>query len=239
VRHVDHRRGSALLEILDLGADLDAELRVQVGQRLVEEEDGGLADERAAHRDALPLSAGELSGQALEQLLDVQHRGDALDARAAVVAAEAAHAERELEVPARREMRVQRVVLEHHRDVPLLRPEGVRHAVPDAERAARDLLEPGDQAKHRRLAASGGADRHEQLAVGNVERDVDERLRPARVRLRHVLEDDARHQSKKCSAARSGRTRAMIGSAAKWRWTAPSVRAFAAARKIIDWSRAR
>ena len=122
---------------------------------------------------------------------------------------------------------------------PLLRREVVRNAVADAEDAARDLLEPRDQAEHRRLAAPGWADRHEQLAVRDVERDVDERLGPAGVRLADVLEDDARHQSKKCSAARSGSTRVMMGSAAKWRWTAPSVRAFAAARKIIDWSRAR
>ena len=34
------------------------------------------------------------------------------------------------------------------------------------------LLEPGDHAQRRRLAAAGGADEHEELAVGDVEVEV-------------------------------------------------------------------
>ena len=39
----------------------------------------GIAHQRAAHRDALALAAGELAGLAVEKRLDLQQRGDALD----------------------------------------------------------------------------------------------------------------------------------------------------------------
>ena len=68
VRDVEHRRAGPSLEIRDLGADLAAKLGVEVRERLVEQEDRGLADERAAHRDPLALAAGELLRQPVELL---------------------------------------------------------------------------------------------------------------------------------------------------------------------------
>ena len=50
------------MEVLELGAGLDAELGVEVGERFVEEEDLGVADDGAAHGDALALAAAELRG---------------------------------------------------------------------------------------------------------------------------------------------------------------------------------
>ena len=67
----------ALVQLLDLGAHVDAQLGVEVGQRLVEQEQQRIAHQRAAHRDALALAAGELRRLAVEQLADLQQRGDA------------------------------------------------------------------------------------------------------------------------------------------------------------------
>ncbi|MNW17363.1 hypothetical protein D3C71_2165330 [compost metagenome] len=60
MRHIDHRRLHAGMQLLDLCADLGAKLGVQVRQRLVEQEDVGLAHDRAPHCYALALAAGEL-----------------------------------------------------------------------------------------------------------------------------------------------------------------------------------
>ena len=57
VRDVDGRGGQALLELLELEARRGAELGVEVGERLVEQEDLRLADERAGERDSLTLAA--------------------------------------------------------------------------------------------------------------------------------------------------------------------------------------
>ena len=60
------------MQLLDLDAHLGAQQRVEVRQRLVEQERLGLAHDRAPHRDALALPAGELARLALEQVLDLQ-----------------------------------------------------------------------------------------------------------------------------------------------------------------------
>src|SRR5207245_1978828 len=49
------------LDAGDLGTHLHAQLRVEVRERLVHEEDLRLAHDRAPHRDALALTAGQLA----------------------------------------------------------------------------------------------------------------------------------------------------------------------------------
>ena len=63
----------------ELGAHLDAELEVEVGQRLVHEERPRAPDQRAGQRDALLLAARHLRGPALQQALDVQQVRHLLD----------------------------------------------------------------------------------------------------------------------------------------------------------------
>ena len=111
------------MQLLDLEAHLHAELRVEVGQRLVEQEHGGLADDRAAHRDALALAAGQLPRRAREQRLELEDVRGALDALGDVALGKAADAQPVRHVVEHAHVRVERVVLEHHRDVAILRLE--------------------------------------------------------------------------------------------------------------------
>ena len=75
VGDVDRGRLQPVVQLLELDAHLHAQLGVEVGQRLVEEEHLGMADDGAAHRHPLPLAARELARLALEQLLDAQDLG--------------------------------------------------------------------------------------------------------------------------------------------------------------------
>ena len=56
----------ALVEALEFHAHLHAQLGVEVGERLVEEEDLRVSHNGPAHGDALALAAGELARLALE-----------------------------------------------------------------------------------------------------------------------------------------------------------------------------
>ena len=69
-------------------------------------------------------------------------------------------------------MRIERVGLEHHGDVAVLRRDVVDQPLADADLAAGDLLQPGDHAQQGRLAAAGRADQHDELAVGDLEIDA-------------------------------------------------------------------
>ena len=73
VGDVDHRRRDLLVQALDLAPHLVAKLGVEIGERLVEEEDLRVANDGAADGDALPLAAGKLARMALEQRGDAEH----------------------------------------------------------------------------------------------------------------------------------------------------------------------
>ncbi len=68
-------------------------------------------------------------------------------------------------------MGIERVGLEDHGDVTILRRHVVDHPVADADFAAIDRLETGDGSQQGRLAAAGRADEHDKLTVRDVEID--------------------------------------------------------------------
>ena len=86
--------------------------------------------------------------------------------------ARAAQLQPEAEVAAHGQVRVERVALEHHRDVALARVQPRDVAVADVDRARGDLDDPGEHLQQRRLAAARRADEHHELAVADLEVDV-------------------------------------------------------------------
>ena len=76
VRDIDHRRPERRVQLGEFEAHLHAQLRVEIGERLVEQEHLGLAHQRAADRDPLPLAAGEFGRAAVEQRLELQNVRD-------------------------------------------------------------------------------------------------------------------------------------------------------------------
>ena len=110
-----------VVQLAQLHAHQLAELGVERAQRLVHQEGLRLPHDGAAQRDALPVAAREPADARAQQVLDAQdgrHVGHAavdLGARQAFVA------QRELEVAAHAQVRIEREQLEHHRDVALAR----------------------------------------------------------------------------------------------------------------------
>ena len=156
VRHVDDRGLQVLVEALDLGAHLHAQLGVEVGERLVHQEDRGVAHQRAAESHTLLLAARELARLALEQVRHVEHLRRFPDLPVDLVPRQLAHLQREGEVLVDRLLRIERVVLEHHRDVAVLRVEVVDHAVPDGDVAGGDRDSPATRLSVVVLPQPGG-----------------------------------------------------------------------------------
>ena len=119
VRHVDRRDAEVTLHACDLTAHLHAQARVEVRQRLVHQEHPRLAHDRASHRDALALSAGELTRLPFEEVVEAEGAARALDALLDVRLRRVARPQAEGDVLEHRHVRVERVVLEDHRDVAL------------------------------------------------------------------------------------------------------------------------
>src|SRR5262249_30774110 len=87
-----------------------------------------------------------------------------------LVGGDAAQLQRQEDVRGHRRPGHQRRVLEHEADVAPRAPVAVR----PFDAPAGDLAEPGDQAQHGALAASGGAEQAEELALADVEVEVPE-----------------------------------------------------------------
>ena len=171
VGDVDGGDAERALQLAQLEAGLEAQLGVEVGERLVEQEQARLANDRARQRDALLLAAGELARRSLQQVADADLGGRPGDGAADLVARDADHLQREADVLLDRHVRIERVALEHHRDVALaglLR----RHVDAVHQHAARvHRFEAGEDAQRRRLARSRRAEQDEELA--RLDREVD------------------------------------------------------------------
>ncbi len=192
VSHVHAGRAEVAVELLDLESHLHAKLRVEVRQRLIEKEHRRLAYDRASHGDPLALAAGELLGLALEERRELEYPRRSLHLGIDVGFGQAANSQSVRHVFVHAHVRIKRVVLEHHGDVPVFRLEGVHNAVADHDLARRDFLEPGDHAQQGRFAAAGRPDDDDEFAVGNVDRHAVDDLGAA-VALANVSKLDFSH----------------------------------------------
>jgi hypothetical protein len=170
----DQHAGDA--DVVDDPRELDlrllAQLLVERAERLVEEQQLRLLGEAAGEGDALLLAAGELMGLSLRvgrELDELQHR---FDARVDLGGRQSLAAQTERDVVENREVRKERVALEHHVHRPHVRRQIGEVVAVERDGSGGRRLEAGEHAKQRRLAAAGRAEQGEDLALGDVDRDV-------------------------------------------------------------------
>ena len=146
--------------------------------------------DRPTHRDPLPLAPGESGRLAVQQLVETEDASRLLHARVDLVLRHLLKLEAERHVLEHAHVRVERVVLEHHRDVALLRRHVVDDTVTDADRALGYRFEPGDHPKRGGLATARRSDQDDELLVVDVEV---ERLHcdgAVRIHLPDIVEND-------------------------------------------------
>ena len=151
---------------------LDAQLGVEVGQRLIHQEGARMPDNGAAHRHALALTTGKLTGFARQQRRDAEHGGNLSNAAVDLRLAEILHAQRETDIVPHIHVRVERVILEHHRDIAILRFQSVHRLAANADFAGRNLLKSSHHAQRGRLTAPRWADEYHELAVLDLQAEI-------------------------------------------------------------------
>ena len=175
MRDDDEGDAEGLLDVDQLELRVLAQLLVERGERLVEQQQLGLRDEGARQRDALSLTAGELVRLALCERPELDHVEHLVDAPGDLRLGHAQLLEAERDVLLDRHVREERIGLEHHVHGLLVRRHvGHVHAV-DEDLAGRRPLEAGQHAEQRRLAAAGTAQQAEDLLLVDVEGDVVDR----------------------------------------------------------------
>jgi hypothetical protein len=124
---------------------------------LVHEEHRRLDGQRPRHRHPLALPARELGGIAVEEGLDVQERGGALDLSPGFGLVPALHPEAEGDVLEHRHVGKDGVVLEHHGEPALPGREPADVPAADQDAAGGLRFEARDDAEQRGLPAAGRA----------------------------------------------------------------------------------
>ena len=108
-----------VMQTADLEPHFFAQIRIEIGQRLVEQQRLRFDDQGARQRDALLLSAGEFAGIALRQRVELGRRQNRREFFRDGVTVEFAQAQAVDDVFGHRHVRPQRVALEDHRHVAL------------------------------------------------------------------------------------------------------------------------
>ena len=178
--------------MLDLPAHLLAHDDVEAAQRLVEEEALRVADDRAPHGDALLLALRKPARNPVQRMGEIEKVRDLAHPAVDFLLGDALGVEREGQVLGYRQARVERVELEHHRDVSIARREVVDPRTRDEDLARRRFLEAGNHAERRGLAAARRTQQAHHLAGFDVEVDVVDRGERAEV-LAQVAQLDVGH----------------------------------------------
>ena len=193
VGHINDGGAQALVQFFDFAAHFVAQLRVQVGQGLVEQKHLGLAHDGAANRHALALPARERGGLALEHVVDAQQARGVHDAALDFVFGRLAQTQAKGHVVVQALVRIERVVLKHHGDVAVARRLVVDALAVDQHIAAADALQARDHAQQGGLAAARGPHKHHKLAVLDLQIDAMDDGGFAVVAFLNVLELDGCH----------------------------------------------
>lgn len=194
VRDVDGGDAQLAGQTGDLRAQFGAEPAVQVGQRLVHEEQARPADDGPTHRHPLALPAAELAGPAGEHVTDTQGAGHVADPLAPRARLDAGEPQREGDVVADRHVWIEGEVLEDHGDPAVPRREVVGQLAVEQDGALGRILQTRDHPQDGRLPAARRAEQHHELAVVDVQVDAVDGDGAVLEDLRDILERDGGHR---------------------------------------------
>ena len=179
VGHKDGGDARFRLNAADFLAGLQAQARVQVGQRLVQQQHAGHFHQRAGDGHALLLAAGQLVGLAVHEGFNLYQLRGVLGAVEHgffghfVLAFEVL--QREEDVLLDGHVGIERIVLKHQANAAVFRGQLGHIVVPEKDSAAGGLLQAANHVQRGAFPASGGAEQANELAVRDGEGKVADR----------------------------------------------------------------
>ena len=155
----------------------------------------------AADGDALLGAAGKVAHGVARHRAEAEELDHRVGPLRRGLRRHAAHRQREQDVVARGEVRIERVVLEHHRDVARARTERRHRAIVEEDLALAHRLDAGNHLQRRRLATAGRSEQRQHLALRADEVQIADGRNIA-ITLRDRLEPHRCHGQKASSCAR-------------------------------------
>ena len=167
-----------MVEPLELGAHVDAQLGIQVGKGLIQQQQLGTGSHGTGNGHALLLAAGKLCGIAVLVLLDAHHAQGVHDPLVDLRLGHLLDLQAKGDVVIGGHVRPQGVGLEHQvqstfAGLGIVGVVGVDHLhTVDGHDAVLGLLQSGDHPQRGGLAAAGGTQQRHEVAILDGEVDV-------------------------------------------------------------------
>ena len=168
VGDIDGRGGKTLVQFADFRPHLDPKLGIKVRQGFVKQEHLGVAHNRPPHGHSLTLSTRQGAGIAVKVGGQAQHLGGAVDPCLDLGLVHLLHPQGKGHVGPNGLVRVKRVVLEHHCDVPFRRRQVVHKPFANVNGPGGYPFKPSDHPQQCRLSATGRTDQHHEFTVMDV-----------------------------------------------------------------------
>ena len=169
VRHVHKRHAQAAVQGFQLDLHVLAQLFVECAQRLVHQHQLGVEHQRTGQGHALLLAARHLRGIAAAHVAHLHHVQSAFDLGVQLGLGHFAHRQRVGNVLGHRHVRKQRVVLEHHAEIALVRRCAGDLAAIEHDVARGGRLEPGQHHQRGGLARARWPQQRQELAFADVQ----------------------------------------------------------------------
>ncbi len=204
--NVDRGDPEPLLHFPDFHPYLNPELRVQVGQRLVEEQNVRLGHDGPRQRDPLLLSARELTRLALLEPRETHHFQGAVHPLFLFTLGDLPHLQAERDVVPHVHMGEQRVGLETHGGVSPVRRDVVHQPVVEVDLPFVRLIESRGGAERGGLPASRRSEQGNELALLDLQIQVVHRRNGIEA-FGEIPENQSRHEDiphRRCSLSAPG-----------------------------------
>jgi len=189
VGDIDERDPELALEVREHRLHPDLEVRVERGQRLVEQQDFWLGHQRAGERDALALAARKVRDVALGELGNLHPLEPLVGTLPSLGLAHAAHSQAELDILTHRQEGEEREALPYHRRVAAPGRQVVDASAVQADFALARSVEAREHPERGGLTAAARAHDREELAFADLKiHGLDGDMVP--VALGDTVEDD-------------------------------------------------
>ena len=193
VSHVDAGEAVFLHDAADLAAHLHAELGVEVRERLVEQQAAGFHHQRPGEAHALLLATGHLVDGAVAVATEPHHFQSLRHPPLDLHLRDFPLLQAEGDILADGQVWPQRVALENHRRLALVRGEGGDICFPEENFPVGGRLQPRDAAQQGRLSATGTSQQEKQLARPYFKVQAVQRSHRAPEHLPHIFNPDCFH----------------------------------------------
>ena len=186
MRYVNKGGVDLLTQQNDLGSHLVSQLCVQVGKRLVHQEHLAVTDHGTADGNSLSLTARKRAGLTGQVLGDAQDLGCFRHLLIHDLLGSVLETQRECHVLKYGQVRIQRIVLEHHGNITVAGLEVVDHHAVDLNSTLGNVLKTCDHTQRRGFSAARRAYEYDKFLIGNIQVEVLNRNRVLAVNLLYV-----------------------------------------------------